>query len=122
MTKAMLRERGIGIFGNNEFSEGSSDLNIAKEFGAFLKDVVESLMIAERDAICYRRHTLLANLEQMLKNMECATNLFQKLLSSYPKNKTQRAMQMVITLLTNRCIITNKIFKLLHLLVYSLDP
>ena len=84
VTQDLLRRSGIDFFGSSEWPGASPDLNAAEHFGAILKDAVESVMIVERGPDRYSRVTLLAHLEQVLRDMEWDTDLFTNLLSSYP--------------------------------------
>lgn len=42
-------------------------------------------MVAESGVDCYSRHTLLAHFEEELRDVKCATDMFEKLLRSCPK-------------------------------------
>jgi hypothetical protein len=62
----------------------SPDLNAAENIGAIIKDEVEALMLQESGPGRYSTETLRQNLENVLKNLENDTDLFERLLCPYP--------------------------------------
>jgi len=83
-TQHLLKENGIDFWGNDVWPGNSPDLNAAENIGAIIKDEVEAPMLQESDPGRYSPETLRQNLENVLKNLENDTDLFKRLLCSYP--------------------------------------
>ena len=81
----MLIDGPVDFFNKAEYPDNSPDLYPCEDLGAIVKDRVESKMIHEPAEQRYTRETLLRNIEEVVTEMEFATELFEKLLLSYPR-------------------------------------
>lgn len=83
-TKHLLKENGIDFRGNDVWPGNSQDFNAAENIGAIIKDEVEALMLQESGPGCYSTETLRQNFGNVLENVENDTDVFERLLCSYP--------------------------------------
>ena len=80
----LLKENGIDFRGNDVGPGNSQDFNATENIGAIIKVDVEALMLEESGPGRYLTETLRQNVENVLKNFENDTDLFERLLFSYP--------------------------------------
>lgn len=83
-TQTLLRDNNIDFFDNSQWPGNSPDLNAAETVGAIVKQRVEEKMLLETGPERYARQTLHKNLTETLNEMREETDLFVKLLHSYP--------------------------------------
>ena len=76
-TQQLLRVNNIDFFGNSEWPGSSPDLNACENLGAILKERVESQLASHNE-------TLETALQRSLGDLEFDTELFCRLLQSYP--------------------------------------
>ena len=70
---------------NSQWPGSSPDLNVAENLGAILKDRVDASLFAEPEADRLKQSVLLRIIETELTKMSGDTELFERLLRSYPK-------------------------------------
>jgi hypothetical protein len=80
----LLRDNKIDFFDNSQWPGNSSDLNAAETVGSIVKQRVEEKMLLETGPERYSRQTLHKNLTETLNERREETDLFVKLLHSYP--------------------------------------
>ena len=84
-TQQILLTNGIDFFDNSQWPGSSPDLNVAENLGAIMKDkteeALEAFPVSDRSNPAVLKQTLNAVLEEMSKD----TELFEKLLKSYPR-------------------------------------
>ena len=84
-TQQILLTNGIDFFDNSQWPGSSPDLNVAENLGAIMKDkteeALEAFPVSDRSKTAVLKQTLNAVLEEMSKD----TELFEKLLKSYPR-------------------------------------
>ena len=84
-TQQILQINGIDFFDNSQWPGSSPDLNVAENLGAIMKDrteeALEAFPISDRSKPAVLKQTL----NTVLKEMSKDTELFEKLLKSYPR-------------------------------------
>lgn len=80
-TQALLRESGVDFFSSSEWPGSSPDLNPAEHIGAIIKDGVEDHLRRGGD---HSQAALRQAIDAVLTGMRGNTDLFERLLCSYP--------------------------------------
>ena len=83
-TQQILITNDIDFFDNSQWPGSSPDLNAAENVGAILKDRTEEELLKYEPGERGKASTLAQALDDVLKEMENDTDLFQHLLCSYP--------------------------------------
>ena len=83
-TQQLLMSNNIDFFDNSQWPGSSPDLNAAENIGAILKDKVEDELLEYQPGERCKATTLSEALDTVLKRMESDTELFERLLRSYP--------------------------------------
>ena len=81
----ILRVNGLDFFDNSQWPGSSLDLNIAENLGAIMKDRTEEALEAFAVTEKSKPPILMQTLNTVLEEMSKDTELFEKLLKSYPR-------------------------------------
>ena len=80
-TQELLTQGPVDFFNKSEYPGNSPDLNPCEDIGAIIKERVESQLLQEAQR---NRETLTTVLIDVLQNLQFETDMFAKLLLSYP--------------------------------------
>ena len=83
-TQQLLRQNEIDFFDNTQWPGSSPDLNVAENLGAIMKDRVEDALQVFSEVERSKPEILMNSLNDVLQEMSDDTELFEKLLRSYP--------------------------------------
>ena len=83
-TQQLLIANNIDFFDNSQWPGASPDLNAVENVGAILKDRTEELLLKYQPEGRCSASTLAETLHEVLTDMEDDTELFKRLLRSYP--------------------------------------
>ena len=83
-TQQILITNNIDFFDNSQWPGSSPDLNAAENVGAILKDRTDQELLKYESGERGKASTLAQALDDVLNEMEDDTDLFQRLLRSYP--------------------------------------
>ena len=83
-TQQLLIANNIDFFDNSQWPGASPDLNAAENVGAILKDRTEELLLKYQPEGRCSASPLAETLHEVLTDMEDDTELFKRLLRSYP--------------------------------------
>ena len=83
-TQQLLRQNDIDFFDNTQWPGSSPDLNVAENLGAIMKDRVEDALQVFSEVERSKPEILMNSLNDVLQEMSDDTELFEKLLRSYP--------------------------------------
>ena len=84
-TQQLLRTNNIDFFDNSQWPGSSPDLNVCENLGAILKNNVDEVLSTKySDSERLSHSVLLKSIKNELKTMSKNTDLFERLLRSYP--------------------------------------
>ena len=87
-TQELLRDGPIDFFEKTQYPGNSPDLNVCEDLGAILKQRVQQKISEYNGENTYSKEVLREMITSVLAEMEHSTDLFEKLLLTYPKRLT----------------------------------
>ena len=83
-TQQLLINNNVDFFSNTQWPGSSPDLNVAENVGAILKDRTEEELLKHPSSDRIKPKILSSTLNKVLRSLENDTDLFERLLRSYP--------------------------------------